>query len=363
MRNMSTVMVCWLLLMSAQIVAEDDPMIGDKPLSELVKQLRSENRGFQVRAARALSEAPTNTHAAIVPQVMFLLKSERENDKFVAAQILGVCGPLAKSAVPDLLPMLGGTQYERNRAAAAKALGQILKDSQPSDEIEKVTQALVKGFSDQYPDVRRESVYACGMIGPAAKSCIKSLKEPLEFCIPNSDGDGPYALIRQAAAWTITRMGPLAREYVDLLISLMHREWTSSYVRALGAIGPVQDNIIPNIIDKMESSGRGGDAAGLKSAALEVLAGFGEKSAAVVPLIRRTLQGQMYGDDPMTVRIAMMKALPAFGAAAKEAAPEILAQLRVGQESNDSVHLTLKAEAQKAYKALMGEDPPSGVKK
>jgi hypothetical protein len=53
---------------------------------------------------------------------------ERE---FVAAQILGVYGPLSRVAVPDLLPMLKGTQYERNRTTAAKALGPKAAEAVP----------------------------------------------------------------------------------------------------------------------------------------------------------------------------------------------------------------------------------------
>ena len=204
------------------VLAEDDPpspgssgvagpQVGDKPLSELLKDMRSKNRGDQMRAARALSEAPTNLHARIMPQVIPVLKSERENDKFVAAQVLGVYGPIARSAVPDLLPMLKGTQYERNRAAASKALGQILKDAKSDKEIDEVTTALIEAFKDQYPDVRREAVTACGMIGPAAKACIPKLAPLL------NESQGAPCGQSVAAAFTCERMGPLAKEHVDLL--------------------------------------------------------------------------------------------------------------------------------------------------
>ena len=93
--------------------------------------------------------------------------------------------------------------------------------------------------------------------------------------------------------------------------------------------------------------------------AFAALASFGEKSAAVVPLVRRMLQGPMYGNEAMAIRIAMMKALPAFGAAAKEAAPEILTQIRVGENGGDDQSKVLKEEAVKAYKAVTGQEPPA----
>ncbi len=346
---------------------ESEAELNGKPLSQWVQQLRSDNRGFQVRAARALSEAPEKLRALIVPLVIPVLRSDRENDRFVAAQVLGECGPLARAAVPDLLPMLEGTQFERNRAAAAKALGQIWKDAPPGEEVEKVVKALTRKIDDdfdQYSDVRREAVTALGMVGPAAKMCIPKLTKVLTQGSHGlgSSQDQEYRLVRRAAAWTCSRMGPLAAEHIDLLIARMHAEgeWCPEIVVAIGAIGPVHANVIPNIIDKIESSGRGGDAGSLKVPAFAALAGFGEKSAAVVPLIRRALQGPMWGNDAMPIRIAMMKALPAFGAASKEAAPEILAQIRLGRERNEPDYRTLVEEATNAYKAVTGQEPPAG---
>lgn len=337
--------------------AEDDPVISEKPLSEWLKQLRSENRGLQVRAAKALAEAPAEIRPVMMPKMFPLLKSERENDKFVAAQVLGECGAAAKAAVPDLLPMLEGTQYERNRAAAAKALGQILKDSQPSDEVEKVVQALIKVFREKYPDVQREAVRACGMIGTAAKSCLPHMKEPLEFGIHYSSDDAPYFLVRNEAVWTLGRMGPLAADYMDRLIARLHYEGRNMprIVETIGLIGPVNNNVIPNIMDEIESAGRPGDHDGFKVKAFETLAKFGDKSAGAVPLIRRMLRDTT-GNSPNPIRLAMLKALPSLGPTAKEAAPEILSYVRQNDKG-------LAEEAVKVYKAIMGQDPPSADKK
>jgi hypothetical protein len=336
----------------------DDPLIGEKRLSELLVQLRHQNKGIQLRAAKALIEAPAELRPKMMPKMMALLKSERENDKYVAAQVLGGCGPAARAAVPDLLPMLQGTQYERNRAAAAKALGQILKDAQPSEEVEKVTKALVAVFRDKYPDVQRESVYACGMIGPAAKSCLPHLVEPLEYGIHYSSSDGPYFQVRTATVWTLSRMGPLAAGYMDRLIARLHYEGSRmpGIVEAMGSIGPVNDNVIPNIIDVVEGAGRPGDCAGFKVKAFETLAKFGEKSAKAVPVMRRFLRDTT-GNEPRPIQEAILKALPAMGAAAKEAAPEILSYARQDRDKG------LREEAAKAYKAIMGREPPAGDEK
>jgi HEAT repeat protein len=317
MKNGTAIVLFGLLLVANAAVAEDDPQVGEKPLSVLLKQLRSDNRGLQLRAAQALSNAPTNLYAMIVPQVLPILKSERENDKFVGAQILGVCGLIAKSAVPDLLPMLKGTQYERNRAAAAKALGQILHDSSASEEINQVTQALIETFKDSYVDVRREAVTACGMIGPAAKESIKFYKPLLE----EPPGFEPN-MISLAAAWACQRMGPLAKEHVDLLITLLHSQGPKSpaYVLALGAIGPVHENVVPNIVDVMEKT-----TGNYQVESWQVLASFGTKSAPAVDYTRNFLSKppQFWEIGKMKTTIEALKLLQVVGPKAKEALPEV----------------------------------------
>jgi HEAT repeat protein len=98
------------LLSGVPAAQEEEPEINGRPVSQWVKQLRSENRGLQLRAARTLASVPADLRERIVPLVMRVLKSDRDNDKFAAAQVLGEYGPAARAAVPDLLPMLQGTQ-------------------------------------------------------------------------------------------------------------------------------------------------------------------------------------------------------------------------------------------------------------
>ena len=304
----------------------DDPVVDDKPLSQLVKQLRSENRGFQLRAAQALTKAPAELQSRILPQVIPLLKSERENDRFVAAQVLGEYGPVSRGAVPDLLPLLQGTQYERNRAAAAKALGQILKDSAASEEVEKVTKALVAVFRDPYPDVQREAVRACGMIGPAARSCIPSLKEPLEYNLRGGSADTPYLMVRRATDWTLSRMGPLAAEYIDRLIAQMHTEGGDApeALEAIGCIGPVHENVAANLVDFLEK-GPARDwrhYPDSKMAGWKALEKFGAKAAPAVSLIARFLRENRFNDPPEAIS-QWFAVLRAVGPAAKDALPQV----------------------------------------
>ena len=362
-RAFGALAVLWALFPRTPACAEqEDPVIEEKPLSQWLKQLRSDNRGFQLRAAQALSKATAQQLPAIVPQVAPLLKSDRENDRFVAAQTLGNYGPAARAAVADLIPLLEGTQFERNRAAAAKALGQILKDAEPGEEVEKVAQALTRKINedwDKYGDVRREAAYALGMIGPAAKSCVPKLTRVLDDRPPSNM---EAALARKAAAWTCGRMGPLAAEQVDRLISLMHSDdhgAAPESVEALGLIGLVHENVLLNIMDRLEGYMESGWGLDFRIKAFEALAQLGHKAAAAVPLLRRCLRRlDNTGDKGLKMRLALLKALAAIGPAAKEAAPEIEAHLHkpVGGQVAD---FTEEEEAAaRAYKAVTGNDPP-----
>jgi HEAT repeat protein len=311
------------------LAQEDEPQLSGKPLSQWVKQLRSENRGLQIRASQALSAAPTNLHAVIVPLVVPVLKSERENDRFVAAQVLGEYGPASRRAVPELLPLLKGTQYERNRAAAAKALGQILKDAPPSAEVEQVAEALAAKVSDDYDsytDVRCNAVRAIGTIGLAAVKVIPKLDRVLSEVIGN---DAETILVKRATAWTLGRMGPRSAEYMDRLVALMHKDLARNpdVVEAIGCIGPLNENVVRNILDVIEPA----DAMRGVMEAYVALEKFGPRAAPAVPLLCRLLKGR--GMSPV-LRIQIVRTLKAIGPAAAEAAP-ILPSLCAGKTPDD----------------------------
>jgi HEAT repeat protein len=365
---------CLLVLGTTAILAAveaDEPTIEGRPISELIKQLEDSNRGIATRAARALANAEQKDQPKLVPILIPYLSSDRENTRAPVAQALGEYGPTARAAVPHLLPLLQGTQFERVRAAAAKALGQILKDAESSEEVEKVTQALTAKFNedyDKYSDVRREAVRALGMIGPAAKSCIPKLTRALTDFKLHSD---EHTMVRQQAAWTCGRMGPLAAEHIDRLISMLQQEGENmpETAEAIGKIGPVHENVVPNLMDKIERARYADSWAALKIAAFDALASFGPKSAPAVPLIKRLLPNignKSSFEDNVGIRISMLKALAAAGKEAAPAGAEIEAQLNpqipspkgMSKDDYEKRLNELREAAAVAYKAATGNEPP-----
>jgi HEAT repeat protein len=310
------------MAVAGEEAAEEEIKIKGKTLTQLLKQLNSSNRGLQVRASRAISEAPKELWPKIVPKLIPLLEADRENLRFVAAQALGNYGPVARAAVPKLVPMLKGTQFERNRAAAAKALGLILVDAKESPEVTEAAKALVAKFNedyDQYSDVRREASRAIGMIGPAAKVAIPKMTKGL---IDYKKHSQEHTMVRHESAWACGRMGPPAKEHMDRLISMLHQEGHDlpRIVWAIGEIGPVHDNVVPNIVDKLEKSLNLGRYEPHVFNSLEALTKFGPKAAKSVDFLIYFLKQERF-----TPRILeqTMKCLGAIGPKAKKALPHI----------------------------------------
>lgn len=332
-------------------------IIKRKPLSLWIKQIKNSNRGSQMRAIRTLREAPEEAHPKIVEALIPILKSDRANDRFAAAQVLGEYGSASRVAVPSLIPLLKGTQYERNRSAAAKALGQILENAEPSKEVTKVALALTAKFNEDYDthsDVRRESVRALGMIGPAAKICISKLTRGLRDYKEHSD---EHNMVRQQAAWATGRMGPLAKEHIDLLISMMHTEGHKfpEIVEAIGRIGAIHKNVVPNIVDKMEKRRRG-DLPSL-IASFEALANFGTKSLPALAFVQRSLSDGLAIQKPnIPLLVGACRALGSMGPKAKPALSvlkdastiDFPRSADVAEEDND----LLNEEAKKAIAAI-----------
>lgn len=176
-------------------------MIQEGPLEQWILQLSSFNGAMQRRAAQVLVAAPKELHGKIIPPVVSVLHSTGR--EFYAAQVLGECGPAANAAVPDLVALLArplvanGTslappeQWMSGHAAAARALGQILRSAEVGAQVSEVTKALIRVFDDTWPDARREAVTACGMIGPAAKDAVPAIRSK---CLTSPD-----SAVRKAA--------------------------------------------------------------------------------------------------------------------------------------------------------------------
>jgi HEAT repeat protein len=354
------IIACGCACAVSAAAGEEEPKIEAKPLSQWITQLNDANRGLQARAARGLSEASRGLRPTIIPRLIPLLKAERKNLLCWVAQVLGNYGPEARAAVPDLLPLLKGTQYERNRAGAAKALGQILEDAEPSAQIGEVAEALAAKFGEEYDlyvDVRREAAHAIGMIGPAAGIVIPKLTRALT---------DPAGQVRQQGAWACGRMGPPAREHTDRLISMLQQEGqrVPEIVWALGEIGPIHENVIPNIVDKLEKSLNLAWYEGHIFRSVEALGKFGPKSASAVDFLAVFLKSGGYN---ARILEQTLKTLAAIGPGAQNALEqvrrfkdrknvELVSNMRGGSHEEIAAIVRAAEEAEKAIAAAKDQD-------
>jgi len=191
------------------------------------------------------------------------------------------------------------------------------------------------------------------MIGIAAKVCIPKLTRGLKDYKKHSD---EHFMVRQQAAWTTGRMGPLAKEHIDLLISMMHGEGQKApeIVEAIGRIGVVHENVVPNILDFME---RG--SAWTMIQTWKTLQKFGTKSERAIPFTKRFLTkpsfyGKSDGRRRELIVIEAMKLLQVVGPKAVDALPPVksLINYKYPFNEDDDVTPLMRKEAAKTADIL-----------
>ncbi|HVY69772.1 MAG TPA: HEAT repeat domain-containing protein [Verrucomicrobiae bacterium] len=135
-------------------------------LLELLRDENAEIRKSVLRAFLAMGLEPTDLAVFIA-----CLKDDRTRSE--AADALGTMGPLAASAVPDLL----GVVWDTNgvvRVHPVRALGRI--HAQPK----AVVPVLIKLLSDPDSEVRNVAAISLGDFGPEAKDAVPSLRAGLQ---------------------------------------------------------------------------------------------------------------------------------------------------------------------------------------
>jgi HEAT repeat protein len=165
-----------------------------------------------------------------------------------AAWALGMIGPFAKTAVPDLLKLLddpdpGDLPKELGvRALTVQALGNIGPDAKETlPLLQKIAQAendscrglaleaitqiapeksllqpCLRGLKDA--KVCAEAVKALGYLGPDAKEAVPALLEILKH--PPVQDKATLRQLRQNVVWTLRQIGPDAREAIPTLREL-----------------------------------------------------------------------------------------------------------------------------------------------
>ncbi|MHC4201475.1 MAG: HEAT repeat domain-containing protein, partial [Planctomycetota bacterium] len=279
----------------ARLLEEERPVPADlvdylarpKPLHRLVEVLR-------LRA----TEDPD-----LVPLMERVLHDERAPVRRLAAALLGIMGPTAKSAVPSLAGLLDGGDGEDCEAAtwALAGIGPAAAEAVP---------ALRKMLAGKDRSARWSALIAIGHMGGAAKPAVPAVVALMQ----SGDAD-----MRGHAADALGEMGEYAVAGVPALVNALEDKDLNvrlSAVDALKMIGPPADAAVPALIQMLNDRDDR-----YRDSAAEALGGIGAGAAEAVPSLIKALQDE-------EVRDSAIMALGSIGPPARAAVPSLLDALR-----------------------------------
>lgn len=220
-----------------------------------------------------------------------------------AARSLGLIGPAAVGATPDLVEMLLDAD-ETVRCRAAEALGRLGGAAEVAP--------LVELLADASPAIKEAAARALGSLGTQAAEAVPVLVTLLQ--------DREEA-VRTAVADAVASIGTMNEEATATLVGGLASEDTvvrAQAAEALGAIGTIAIDAAPALVDALtDRSDR------VRGKAAEALGQIGEGAADVaVPSLTRALR-----DRDNWVSALAAEALGEMGEAAEEAIPALMKAL------------------------------------
>lgn len=222
-----------------------------------------------------------------------------------AAETLAEMGEV--TAMPRLVELI---QHEDPgvRASACAALGRLAKAQDT-----EVIQALIAALKDTIPGVRQVIALALGRIGsPLAVA-------PLIACLQRRD---EFRLVRRAAAWSLSKLGPdpLAVEALSEALTDKDGEVRVLAAQGLGQIGHAKViNLLRPLTEDWQETGHGTVALAVIKAIQEIEA----RNAELQPPTPAVPMG--HGEESLSERKQRLGLTPAAPASAVPAAEEIIA--------------------------------------
>ena len=167
-------------------LAEIEP--GKKLVVPLLLEALKDQKGAVVkRAVHALAKRGKD----IVPAMIQALKDDRT--EFYALLVLHEIGPDAKDAVPAICDVLHEANEPYQRQEAAMTLGMI------GPGAASAVPDLITLLDDREIGVQHAAVFALGMIGPPAAPAAEAIREHL-------DSEDPFFWV--AGAWALAKIFP-----------------------------------------------------------------------------------------------------------------------------------------------------------
>jgi HEAT repeat protein len=318
------------------------------PVPKIIAALESDKKTVRLQAATALGNHGTGAREA-APALLTLMQRERDPQvAFQAVQALtqigahaqlrellkhpdlpirmqavsglGIIGPPAKKAIPDLLRLLRDEQ-PMMRCLAAGALAEI--GLQTEDE----TRQVIALLADADPDVRPFALYAVMNLGPNSVPGLETMlsdKEP--------------AWVRVASLQALANQGGAAKATVPTLTKMLNDP--SAAIRAqtaatLAAIGSDAKEALPAILDRLMDKNARVQAQAFNAA---VAVGQADRRALLDGLKAANAKGRWNAPFPLSGKAAvpgLIKDLENQDAGKRIAAA--LALARMGQDAETAI--------------------------
>jgi HEAT repeat protein len=228
---------------------------------EIKEALTDEDEFVCISAAEALSRVEERHDLAIPFLVHYLSKTEKKDDSPTtpaerAAEALGIIGPAAKEAVPELIKLLEKDEFGSEitealgrigpdaKAAIPALVARIGKNGHRYDVVRALSQigpdalpALRKALKDSDHSVREDVCHGLTLMGPKARPALPDVVELVY---------DPVQSVRKSALECLAAMGPAAKSALPALTEALNDRSYSircAAVDAFAAIGPDPDVI------------------------------------------------------------------------------------------------------------------------
>jgi HEAT repeat protein len=310
-------------------------LIFDLPLENAMPKLLTAT--VLVIGILASSALQGQTIADRVESAVSRLKGTDSAEKFEAATDLSDLGPLAKSAVPALVDVLGASDDLAFQHEILITLGRI------GTEAAQAVPAVAKFLDDKSPVLKHQAIHTLKEMGPKANVAVPKLRELLK---------ADDAVIRISAAWGLVELSDAAddqKQAIPILLEGLKSDDPGVLSDAVSGLADVGEPAVGELVKRLGDSNvavatNAADTLGLMGSEADAATGalikaLNHKSEQVVWHAAQAL-GEI-GSDPKTV-------VPAMAAHLADRSPMVrvataLALGRYGNEADDAVPALAKA--------------------
>lgn len=220
----------------AAVLGEIGPdAVGAVP--QLLKLLDSEERSIRVEAVLAISNMGPAARGTAAPALMKRLSNPKDESRAGAIYTLAKIG--ASEAVPSIRRILEEGDDSQAQLAAAWAL--VVFEPENPKIVAEALPRLKAALRDDWELIRRESLSAIAMVGPAAKSAVPAVAKTLD------DENGE---VRAEALYALTEIGapqPMIAEAAIKAVADPDPAVRSTGIYALGRIGAAAKPGVPQL--------------------------------------------------------------------------------------------------------------------